>query len=292
MKISVALVGIILLCFQIASCVSEDYLSCPDFGKYRVTFSSGDSLKFPEKMYMSLIYKEQSNDMSLQGSGQYVKEADKSCFTSEKILKLPPGEFRFSSLSCSSPLIVENGMSKMYNGELYLFSDSVGRVVKRYENSVKLNYSPVNSLILAQCILDNELAKYYEIRDFAISAPDDTNVRINHTNGLVSGSGSITDYFDHFRLSIDGTLFRYYCVPFRGGCYLNFRITLSLKTPNTVEEKDKILILLNHLFLKSDIEQGKVYKFTFEVSALEINCKSTTVTDWTDYQTEGEIPVI
>ena len=292
MKISVALVGIILLCFQVASCVSEDYLSCPDFGKYRVIFNSGDSLKFPEKMYMSLIYKEQSHEISLHGSGLYVKDAHKSCFTSEKILKLPPGDFRFSSLSCSSPLIVENGICKMYNGELYLFADTLGRVVKRYENSVKLNYFPVNSLILAQCILDKELAKDYEIKDFAISAPDDSNVMINHTNGLASGSGSITDYFDHFRLSSDGALFRYYCVPFRGGCYVNFRITLALKTLNTVEDMDKLLILLNHLYLKSDIEQGKVYKFTFEVSALEINCKSTTVTDWIDYQTEGEIPVI
>lgn len=292
MKGTAAISGIILLGFQMISCVSEDYLSCPDFGKYRVTFSTVDSLRFPEKMYMSLIYKEESNLINLNGSGEFVKDACKAGFTSEKILKLPPGDFRFSSLSCTSPLIIENGMCKMFNGKLFLFADTLGRVVKRYENSVKLNLYPVNSLILAQCILDNDLAKEYEIKDFAISAPDDSNVLINQGNGVASYSDSITDFYDHFELSSDGTLFRYYCVPFRGGCYVNFRITLALRNSNTAEGKDAIRVLLNRLYLKSDIEQGKLYRFTFEVSALEINCKSTSVSDWTDYQFDGEIPVI
>lgn len=292
MKILGYMAGITLLCFQISSCINEDYLSCPDFGKYRVTFICRDSVKFPAKMYMSLIYRDESSVLNLSGIERYVKDEERSRFTSDKSLKLPPGDFRFSSLSCTAPLEVENGVCKMSNRELYLFADTLGRVIKLYENSIKFNYYPVNSFILAQCILDNDLAKEYEIRDFAISAPDDSNVRIDHENGIASYSESITDYFDHFQTNSDGTLFRYYCVPFRGGCYVNFRITLALKTLNTDEGKDKQRVLLNHLYLKSEIEQGKIYKFVFEVSALEINWKSTTISDWNEYLFDGEIPVI
>ncbi len=73
---------------------------------------------------------------------------------------------------------------------------------------------------------------------------------------------------------------------------MNFRITLALKGFNSFTGKDTTMVLRNHLYLKSDIEQGKIYKFTFEVSALEINWKSTTVSDWDEYQSDGEIPVI
>jgi len=292
MKMTGRVIWLIFFCFSQSSCISEEYLECPDYGKYRVIFTTKDSLKMPEKMYMSLIYREQNNGLNLYGREQYIKPANKADFTSDKTLKLLPGNYRFYSLSGSEPLIFENGLCRMKNRVLYLYGDTLGRVVKSYGNRIELKYYPVNSLILAQCILDKELAIEYEIKDFAISAPDDSSVVINPENGSATSSGTITEFFDYFELSKDVNLFWYCCVPFRGGCYINFRITLVSKNLNLNEGEEKIRVLRNRLFLNSDIEQGRVYKFTFDVSALEISCKSTTVSDWDEYESDGEIPVI
>jgi hypothetical protein len=284
--------GFALCCLLTSCCISENYTLCPDFGKYRVNFYLKDSIIHKDKMYMTLYYSQESSGEVIKGFERYEKEAYNMNPDSEKTFRLPPGHFRFCALLSSSPVVVQNDNYKMENRCLYFFGDTVERIIKKSENRVILRCAPVNAIIQAQCTLDPSLSAGYEIKDFSMSSPDDTGITINPENGKSGYSESITEFYDHFELENSGTIFQYCCVPFRGGCYINFRITLTNNALKVKANDGDVRVLKNRIFLKSNIEQGKIYRFSFDVTALEIRCKSTTVIDWDEYYSEREIPFI
>jgi len=265
---------------------------CPDYGKYRVTFYEKSRLYERAAMNAIVIFKSVDRDENISGIIRFTRASGDSVLKQEKPFRLYPGEYNFKAILTKSPIQYNNKMVKIKNKELHVMSDTIERISKQGENRVLLTFALSNSLIEVKCNLSPKYKELYEVGDIEISAPDDRDIFLDTESGICNYSQTITDYYDHFMYSESSDIFEYYCVPFIGGRYLNFRFKLYPPYINEESENDQPIILQSRLFLNMDIAQGKVYRFTFDVTPYEINYLSTSVRDWFDNDSITEIPLL
>ncbi len=274
------------------SCIKENYDFCPDYGKYKVLFTSAGAETGSDIEYLSVRYNGLNVNENIVGYHDYSKVRGDSLFQSQNLLKLPQGKFSFNALISNSPIIKEEGMFKMTNGIVFLIGKTVKNIIKKKCNIIGIRLSLCNSLIQVKCNLSSSLSDEYLIENLNISAPCDSSVLLNLLSGKCNYSGRTTQKYDYFRINRSKGLYEYYTVPISSGCILNFRLTLVPKN-NPVDGKENISkILTTKIHLNHNIEQGKIYLFNFDVIGPGLNHISTTVFDWENIETEGIIPFI
>jgi hypothetical protein len=273
----------------VTSCVKESYVNCPDYGKYRVLFYDKNEDGERREMRGAIFYK--NIDTPTTEVGVYscsLKDESPSVIT-ERVVRLYPGLYRFYSVLRTKQLDNIMDIVKMKNLDLYMITDVVERVTKSGENRVMFEYCFANSMIEAKCTMDQEFMEEYYIYDFELSAPDDTDILLNLDSGICNYATQITDFYDHFRYNGKKDLFEYLCVPVLSGNFLNFKITIKRESPQMGSEISDSIVLKTRVYLLSNIEQGKITRFHFNVTPHEISYLSTTVEDWKDYEQEEDI---
>lgn len=263
---------IMLLC----SCIKEDHEQCPDYGKYRVVFNDADSSKGSTD-YHVLVCPFEKGKTSLTDAYQYYRLSDSSLLRSEKELKLFPMEYSFKALLSQNQMILESSSVSLKTGEMYLFADSSASVIKAAWNNVRLRFTLANSLIRVICNFSEDSISQYRISKVEISSPDDSGINLNILSGKCNSAQEVTDFYDECVKENDSDVFNYFCVPIVKAKYINFKVFVEDLFDN------KIKVLFSRVFLNTDIEQGKVYNYRFDVTPYDIEFKTTTILDWNDY---------
>lgn len=274
------------------SCIKENYSMCPDYGKYRITLYERSGVEKKAAMSAIVIYNSVERESSSSGICSLTKAPGDSLLKQERPLRLFPGVYNFKAFLTKGPIQYNNKMVKIKNQELHVMADTIERVSKLGENRVLLTFVLSNSMIEVKCNLDPKYKDLYQVYDVEMSAPDDRDIFLDTESGSCNYSQTITEYYDYFLFSEISEIFEYYCVPFLGGCYLNFRFKLCPVDVDEDRESDGTIMLQTRLFLNMDINQGKAYRFTFNVTPYEINYLSTSVRDWFDNDCIEEIPLL
>jgi len=274
------------------SCIKENYSICPDYGKYRITFCQRSGIEQKAAMNAIVIYNSVDREGSSSGVCRFTRAPGDSMLNQEKPLRLYPGDYNFKAFLTKGAIQFNNNMVKIKNRELHVMADTIERVSKRGENRVLLTFVLSNSLIEVKCNLDPKYKNLYQVYDVEMSAPDDRDIFLDTESGCCNYSQSITEFYDYFLYSEISDIFEYYCVPFLGGCYLNFRFRLCPLNVDEDSVSEQTIILQSRLFLNMEISQGRAYRFTFDVTPYEINYLSTSVRDWFDNDCIEEIPLL
>lgn len=265
------------------SCVNENYDLCPDYGKYKVLFFDMNNAK-TAKDYNVFIVDNESLNSGSRILSEYIRPADTSLLKSDKILKLYPGDYKFKALLSANQMICLSKKVQLKNNSPYLFADTSKAVIKKSSNDVNLRFSLANSLIQIKCIINNEYSSRYVISNVVLSCPDDNDVYLDLLSGICNYSQAVTDFYDEALYSIAQDLFYFYCVPVIKSNYLNFKFSIK----DNEEETENTLFC--RVFLNTDISQGKVYQFRFNVTPFEIQYINTSIIEW-DEKTNINIPV-
>lgn len=274
------------------SCIKENYSKCPDYGKYRISLYERSAIDKKAAMSAIVLYSSVESEVKSSGICSLIRSGGDSLLKLERPLRLYPGLYNFKAFLTKGPIQYNNKMVKIKNQELHVMADTIERVSKQGENRVLLTFLLSNSQIEVKCNLDSKYRDQYLVYDVQMSAPDDRDIFLDTESGSCNYSQTITEYYDYFLYSEASDIFEYYCVPFLGGCYLNFRFKLSPVDVDENSEGDESILLQTRIFLNMDINQGKVYKFTFDVTPYEINYLSTSVRDWFDNDCIDEIPLL
>jgi len=267
---------VILALFFLTSCVKEDYSNCPDYGKYIVTFYEQQVQESLNDCNVLLCAVAQG-DTAPYKAYYYKIIAGDNDFHSEKPLKLFPDYYSFKVLKSINKMSMDDNFVKLKNGEAYMYVDCPGRVTKSPNNKFGLNFGLFNSLIRVICYFNQSDSSMYEIAKVEISSPDDNSIILNIESGECNYAQSVTDFYDSCALEREPDIYYYFCVPLVKSRYLNFKISIR----NI--ETNKKNILYSRAFLKTNIEQGNIYDFSFDVTPQGIEYKATTITDWTTY---------
>ena len=260
----------------LSSCIKEDYEQCPDYGKYRVVFNDADNSK-GKTDYNVLICPLEKGKVSFANAYQYYRMADSSLLRSERELKLFPREYSFKALLSQNQMMLAGSNVSLKTGVMYLFADSSASVIKAVLNNVSLRFTLANSLIRVICNFSENPISQYRISKVEISSADDNGIELNMLSGKCNSAQEVTDFYDECVREIDSNVFNYYCVPIVRAKYLNFKVfveDISAKKTN---------VLFSRVFLNTDIEQGKVYDYRFDVTPFDIEFKTTSILDWNDY---------
>ncbi|MDP3436003.1 MAG: hypothetical protein Q8S04_02045 [Bacteroidales bacterium] len=282
----------LILLLSASSCIKENYSMCPDYGKYRITFYERSGIEHNAAMNAIVIFNPIDRDNSLSGICRFTRAPGDSLLKQESPLRLYPGDYNFKAFLTKGSIQYNNKMVKIKNQELHVMADTIERVSKLGENRVLLTFVLSNSQIEVQCNLDPRYRDLYRVYEVEMSAPDDRDIFLDTESGSCNYSQTITEYYDYFLYSEISNIFEYYCVPFLGGCYLNFRFKLYPANEDEDSENGKTIMLQTRIFLNMDINQGKAYRFTFNVTPYEVNYLSTSVRDWFDNDCIDEIPLI
>jgi len=208
---------------------------------------------------------------------QYYRLADSYLLRSERELKLFPREYSFKALLSQNQMILAGNDVSLKTGAMYLFADSSVSVVKAVRNNVSLRFTLANSLIRVICNFSENPISQYRISKVEISSPDDSGIELNMLSGKCNSAQEVTDFYDECVREIDSNVFNYYCVPIVKAKYLNFKVFVEDISAN------KTNVLFSRVFLNTDIEQGKVYDYRFDVTPFDIEFKTTSILDWNDY---------
>ena len=260
----------------LSSCIKEDYEQCSDYGKYRVVFNDADNSK-GKTDYNVLICPLEKGKVSFANAYQYYRMADSSLLRSERELKLFPREYSFKALLSQNQMMLAGSNVSLKTGVMYLFADSSASVIKAVLNNVSLRFTLANSLIRVICNFSENPISQYRISKVEISSADDNGIELNMLSGKCNSAQEVTDFYDECVREIDSNVFNYYCVPIVRAKYLNFKVfveDISAKKTN---------VLFSRVFLNTDIEQGKVYDYRFDVTPFDIEFKTTSILDWNDY---------
>jgi len=251
-----------------AGCVRDNIYLCPDWGKYRVLFYDKTSVR--DKAEYNVVIQDGTCYY------RYVRTPDTTQLISDNVLKLFPGKFSFKALLSRTQL--ETGRRQVIkNGYQYLLADTSANILKAGFNPVVLDFKLANSLIVARCHFDTGHTETHQIAKMEISCPHDDSVTIDMLNGLSNYAQTISSFYEECLYDIKQECFYYYCVPVISGNYLNFKVYV-------MDKNDKgIKILLSRIFLNTNVEQGKVYLFHFNVTPYKIEYMTTSVIDWNDY---------
>ena len=260
----------------LSSCIKEDYEQCPDYGKYRVVFNDADNSK-GKTDYNVLVCLLEKGKVNFTNAYQYYRLADSSLLRSERELKLFPMEYSFKALLSQNQMILAGSNVSLKTGAMYLFADSSASVVKAVRNKVSLRFTLANSLIRVICNFSENPISQYRISKVEISSPDDSGIELNMLSGRCNSAQEVTDFYEECVREIDLNVFNYYCVPIVKAKYLNFKVFVEDISAN------KINVLFSRVLLNTDIEQGKVYDYRFDVTPFDIEFKTTSILDWNDY---------
>lgn len=260
----------------LSSCIREDYEQCLDYGKYRVVFNDADNSK-GKTDYNVLVCPLEKGKVNFINAWQYYRLADSSLLRSERELKLFPMEYSFKALLSHNQMILAGSDVSLKTGVMYLFADSSASVVKAVQNDVSLRFTLANSLIRVICNFSENSNSQYRISKVEISSPDDSEIELNMLSGRCNSVQEVTDFYDECVRENDSNVFNYYCVPIVKAKYLNFKVFVEDISAN------KTNVLFSRVFLNTDIEQGKVYDYRFDVTPFDIEFKTTSILDWNDY---------
>ncbi len=260
----------------LSSCIKEDYEQCPDYGKYRVVFNDADSSK-GKTDYNVLVCPLEKGKVNLTNAWQYYRLADSSLLISERELKLFPREYSFKALLSQNQMLLAGNDVSLKTGAMYLYADSSASVVKAVRNNVSLRFTLANSLIRVRCNFSENPISQYRISKVEISSPDDSGIELDMLSGKCNSAQEVTDFYDECVRENDSNVFNYYCVPIVKAKYLNFKVFVEDISAN------KTNVLFSRVFLNTDIEQGKVYDYRFDVTPFDIEFKTTSILDWNDY---------
>ena len=260
----------------LSSCIKEDYEQCPDYGKYRVVFNDADNSK-GKTDYNVLICPLEKGKVSFANAYQYYRMADSSLLRSERELKLFPREYSFKALLSQNQMMLAGSNVSLKTGVMYLFADSSASVIKAVLNNVSLRFTLANSLIRVICNFSENPISQYRISKVEISSADDNGIELNMLSGRCNSAQEVTDFYDECVRESDSNVFNYYCVPIVKAKYLNFKVFVEDISAN------KTNVLFSRVFLNTNIEQGKVYDYRFDVTPFEIEFKTTSILDWNDY---------
>lgn len=258
---------------MLSSCIQEDYGNCPDYGKYPVIFIDDDTNLHRED-YRVIIKVFEQNNSSHVVTVNYIIRAGERELHSDKTLKLYPGYYTFKAIKSNNILNIQDDLLRMVNGYACLSIDLSEKIKKAPKNQLNMKFKLSNSLIRIACNMDKEAKNLFEIINVEISAPDDSNVFLNTITGKSNYSQEVTEYYDNCHLETEPYIYYYYSVPLVRSKYLNFKFTFKeLST-------QKVSSIYTRVFLSSDIEQGKVYDFHFDITPQDISYKITTIMDW------------
>ena len=260
----------------LSSCIKEDYEQCPDYGKYRVVFNDADNSK-GKTDYNVLVCPLEKGKVTFTNAWQYYRLADSSLLISERELKLFPMEYSFKALLSQNQMILAGSDVSLKTGAMYLYADSSASVIKAVRNNVSLRFTLANSLIRVICNFSENPISQYRISKVEISSADDNGIELNMLSGRCNSAQEVTDFYDECVREIDSNVFNYYCVPIVKAKYLNFKVFVEDISAN------KTNVLFSRVFLNTDIEQGKVYDYRFDVTPFDIEFKTTSILDWNDY---------
>ena len=260
----------------LSSCIKEDYEQCPDYGKYRVVFNDADNSK-GKTDYNVLICPLEKGKVSFANAYQYYRMADSSLLRSERELKLFPREYSFKALLSQNQMMLAGSNVSLKTGVMYLFADSSASVIKAVLNNVSLRFTLANSLIRVICNFSENPISQYRISKVEISSADDNGIELNMLSGRCNSAQEVTDFYDECVRESDSNVFNYYCEPIVKAKYLNFKVFVEDISAN------KTNVLFSRVFLNTNIEQGKVYDYRFDVTPFEIEFKTTSILDWNDY---------
>ncbi|HRT83209.1 MAG TPA: hypothetical protein P5523_01020 [Bacteroidales bacterium] len=266
------ILGVILL-IMLSSCIQEDYDNCPDYGKYPVIFIDDDT-NLQREDYRVIIKVFEQNKSSHVVTVNYIIRAGERELYSDKTLKLYPGYYTFKAIKSNNILNIKDDLLRMVNGYACLSIDLSEKIKKAPKNQLNMKFKLSNSLIRIACNMDKEAKNLFEIINVEISAPDDSNVFLNTITGKSNYSQEVTEYYDSCHLETEPYIYYYYSVPLVRSKYLNFKFTFKELSTR------KVSSIYTRVFLSSDIEQGKVYDFHFDITPQDISYKITTIMDW------------
>lgn len=264
-----------LLILTLAACIKEETDRCPYFGKYPVSFFDEDSsLKRNNQNVLFYITNKDTSQAEFPG---YTINAGERELKSDCMLRLFPGLYSFRAIKSHTKMNLEDKHVRLKNGEAYTYASFVGKVTKSPDNKFGIRFGLFNSLIRAVCTLDPSNDSIFEITKVEISSPDDTSILLDIENGKCNYAQEMTDYYDSCTIETDPTIFYYYCVPIIRSRYIVFKISIKEC------DSDKKNTLYSRAFLKTDIEQGKIYDFHFNVTPGSVVYKTTTILDWSTF---------
>lgn len=265
-----------LLFVTLSACIKEETGRCPDFGKYPVSFFDEDSSSKMDN-HNVLLYITSNKDTSQKVLKDYTIDAGERELKSDCKFRLYPGLYSFKALKSHSKMNLEDKHVRLKNGEAYTYASLVGKVAKSPDNKFGIRFGLFNSLIRAVCTLDLSNDSIFEITGVEISSPDDTSILLDIENGKCNYAQEMTDYYDSCTIENDPSVFYYYCVPIVRSRYIFFKISIKEC------DSDKKNTLYSRAFLKTDIEQGKIYDFHFNVTPGSVVYKTTTILDWSTF---------
>jgi len=273
-----------IISMSMSSCIRENYDLCPDYGKYKVLFLDKNDAKSTADYHVFITEKiSQITFNSTQH--KYIRLADTTLLKSDKVLKLFPGDYNFVALLSANQMICLNKKIQIKNNSPYLYADTIKSVIKRSYNNVILRFSLANSLIQTKCIIDSVFKERYKISRVVLSSPDDSDIYLDLSSGLCNYSQLVSDYYQEAVYNILTDVFNNYCVPIIKSNYLTFKVSIEdneQKTDNT---------LFCRIFLNTDISQGKVYQFRFNVTPYAIQYINTSISDWDEKTNNISIPL-
>ncbi|MCK9627431.1 MAG: hypothetical protein M0R37_02430 [Bacteroidales bacterium] len=267
-----------LLFLTIVGCIKEDTNKCPFFGKYPVTFFDEDSSSSQYNQNV-LLHITKNNDTLHIESPDYIINAGERELKTACQLHLYPGQYLFKAIKSQNKMSLDDKHVRLKNGEAYTYASFPGKISKSPDNKFGIRFGLFNSLIRVACTvgINNDLNQNFEITKVEISSPDDTSILLDIENGKCNYAQEVTDFYDSCTIENDPFVFYYYCVPIIRSKYIVFKI--SIKECGS----DKKSILYSRAFLKTDIEQGKIYDFHFNVTPWSIIYKTTTISDWSTF---------
>ncbi|MEA5005971.1 hypothetical protein SDC9_131214 [bioreactor metagenome] len=265
-----------LLTLTLSSCIKEEIDKCPDFGKYPVSFFDEDT-SFTKMNQNVLLYVLRNRDTLHIKSLEYIITAGERELRSEGKFRLYPDLYSFKAIKSQNKMQLDDNHVKLKNGEAYTYASFIGKVSKSPDNKFGIRFGLFNSLIRVVCTLDVSDNSLFEITKVEISSPDDTSILLDIESGKCNYAQEVTDYYDSCTLENEPSVFYYYCVPIVRSRYIVFKISIK----EHVSEKRNTLY--SRAFLKTDIEQGKIYDFHFNVTPWSVIYKTTTILDWTTF---------
>lgn len=265
----------IISAIVITSCINENYDLCPDYGKYRVLFYDMDDKK-PLVDYFVCITDKNSINKGINTLNEYILPSGATLLKSDKVLKLYPGKYNFIALLSTDKMICLNKKIQLKNNSPYLYTDTSKTIIKQSYNDVILRFTLANSLIQIKCIIDNEYLSRYKISKVALSCPDDDGIFMDFTTGICNYSQTMSEFYEETLYNEQQDIFFIYCVPVVSSNYLNFKISIDDKYQKTEN------MLFCRIFLNTDISQGKVYQFRFNVTPFEIQYINTSISEWNE----------
>lgn len=260
----------------IIGCIKEETDNCPDFGKYSVSFFDKDSSLRKHDQNVLLYITSDRDTLHVESPDYIIKAGERELRASHKF-RLYPGIYSFKAIKSQTKMVLEDKYVRLKNGEAYTYASFPGKVSKSPENNFGISFGLFNSLIRVVCTLDLSCDSVFEITRVEVSSPDDTSILLDIENGKCNYAQEMTDYYDSCTIENDSSIFYYYCVPIVRSRYIFFKI--SIKECYS----DKKNTLYSRTFLKTDIEQGKIYDFHFNVTPWSVIYKTTTILDWSTY---------